>query len=155
MRYRWSIALCSMLMLMCAATSDAQQEQFARARRMQGCWRISSSPFVAGPSGKVDAGQTILPPVIALDTVPGKSWLNEPFGLRVRSFPGKSGSRYQDGYYTFPNSTTLLISWTNGVVGMNLDVRADSSRMTGTASAWTDYMTSEHATVTLQRVPCA
>lgn len=155
MRCQWWIALWPILMTFLAPIASAQSDPLPRARQVQGCWRLSATTFVAGPSGKVDAGQTILPPLIALDTVPGKSWSNEPLGFRVRSFPGKSGSRYTDGYVTFPAPTKLVISWTNGVVGMNLDLQADSNRMTGNASAWTDYSTSEHATVTLLRAPCA
>ena len=102
----------------------------------------------------VDPGQTILPRVIQLDTIPGKAWSGEPLGRLVRALPDSSGTQYRDGYYLFAGTDSLQVAWTNGVVGMNLMLQMDSLTLRGRASAWTDYMGKEQASVVLRRVAC-
>ncbi|MGH7622666.1 MAG: hypothetical protein ACREMU_10040 [Gemmatimonadaceae bacterium] len=120
-----------------------------------GCWRLEPGHFaVIGNSG-VDPGQTTLPDLIQFDTVPGKSWAGDPWGRRVRALHDTIATRYREGYYLPAGADSVRVDWTNGFVGMTLMLRRDSVTMRGHASAWTDYLGEEDATIVLRRVTCA
>jgi hypothetical protein len=140
----------------CAAASaaGAQHDERAKVQTVVGCWTVEPGPLsVVGRSG-VDPGQTTLPSLIQFDTVPGKSWTGEPLGRRVRALTGDNGTRYRDGYYLFSDVDSLRVEWTNSVVGMSLLLRVESLVMHGRASAWTDYMGTEEASLVMRRTAC-
>lgn len=99
-------------------------------------------------------GQTILPPVVRFDTVPGKSWSGEPSGHLVRALAADGETRYRDGYYLLSGADSLRVAWTNGFTGMTLMLRLGNVVMHGRASAWTDYQGYEQASVVLRRAAC-
>ena len=134
--------------------SAAQQNDQVNARRVAGCWRMEAGPFSTVGARASDPGQTMLPSVIRLEMVPGKSWTGEPLGRRVYALADPSGSRYREGYYRFGGRDSLHVEWTNGVVGMTLTLRVDTLVMRGRASAWTDYGGEERAPILLRRVSC-
>jgi hypothetical protein len=148
--------LLAILSVWCPAASPcgAQQAARAKAQALIGCWKVEPGPFsVMGRIG-VDPGQTTLPSFVQFDTVPGQSWSGDPLGRLVRALAGDSGSRYRDGYYLFSGADSLQVHWTTGFVGMTLLLRLDSAVMRGRASAWTDYMGHEEASVVLRRAAC-
>jgi hypothetical protein len=138
-----------------ASICAAQQGRHAKAQMIVGCWKVEPGKFsVVGRIG-VDPGQTkLLAPLVQFDTVPGKSWSGEPLGRLVRGLAGGSGTRYRDGYYLLSGADSLRVDWTNGLTGMTLLLRIDNLVMHGRASAWTDYMGSEEASVVLRRAAC-
>jgi len=144
------------LIICCAAASEspAQQSEYTRAKRLAGCWSVEPGPFSTVGRVGTDAGQTVLPAVIQLDTVPGTSWNGDLIGRRIRSFADGRATRYRNGYYLFAGTDSLRVEWTNGVVGMTLQLQVDNVVMRGRASAWTDYMGNEQATIVLRRVRC-
>ena len=146
-----SFAALMILTVAVVPRAHAQHAVPERVKEMYGCWSVETGPFTPGPSGRTDPGQTVLPPLIALDSVRGNSWTGDAVGWRVHSYPGASGTRYRDGYYTISDTNRIEVNWTNGVVGITMLVRADSLVMRGTAEAWTDYMARERANVTLRR----
>jgi len=103
---------------------------------------------------RVDPGQTVLPSLIQLDTSPGRQFTGETIGHRVHAFADKSGTIYRDGYYVLSGTDHLDVNWTNGVVGMTLQLRMDDAIMRGRASAWTDYRGEEQASIVLRRADC-
>ena len=144
---RWSSSAIS-------GIANALQNGHVQAQTVIGCWRVEPGKFsVVGKNG-ADPGQTILPPVVQFDTVPGRSWSGEPLGRLVRGLGADNGTRYRDGYYLLSGSDSLRVDWTTGFIGMTLVLRLDNAVMHGRASAWTDYMGEEQASVVLRRAVC-
>lgn len=137
-----------------ASLCGAQQDRRVTLRSVIGCWSVTPGHFSIVEKDGADPGQTLLPSVLEFDTVPGKSWMGAPLGRRVRAVVANNGTRYRDGYYLLAGADSLRVDWTNSVVGMTLDVRLGGSVMRGRATAWTDYMGEERASVVLRRVPC-
>jgi hypothetical protein len=148
--------LVGVLIAWCAVSSAAraQQDEHAKVRAVVGCWTTEPGRFsVVGKTG-VDSGQTTLPSRIRFDTMPGKGWRGEPLGRLVRASAEGSTTRYRDGYYLFSGADSLRVEWTNGFVGMTLQLRLDKFVMRGRALAWTDYMGYEQASIVLRRGEC-
>jgi len=149
-------SLFAILFACCTAPSlcAAQQDGRAKAKMLLGCWKVEPGRFaVIGTTG-VDPGGTVLPSLVQFDTLPGKRWSGEPVGRLVRALAPDNRTRYRDGYYLFSGADSLQVDWTNGFVGMTLLLRLDSVVMHGVASAWTDYMCNEQATIVLRRAAC-
>lgn len=137
-----------------APICGAQRPASSTAQRGIGCWKLEPGRFKVVGRTHVDPGQTTLPALIQLDTVPGKNWTGEPIGCLVRTLSPEKG--YQDGYYVLAGADRLQIDWTSksGFVGMTLMLRVGKDVMRGRASAWTDYAGEERAPIVLRRVAC-
>ena len=153
MRHFTLIALLS-LWSTAAFPCGAQQHRRVKARRPVGCWNVEPGPFSVVGTTRVDSGQTVLPSVVQFDTVPGKTWFGEPIGRLVRAVVVDNGTRYRDGYYVVSRVDSLKVEWTDGDVGMTFLMRLDSLVMHGRASAWTDYLGKEQASIVLRRTAC-
>jgi hypothetical protein len=138
-----------LLAILAATRGEAQSRQ-----TVVGCWKVESDRFSVIGKIPVDSGGTRLPSLVWFDTVPGQSLRGEPLGRLVRAWPDGSGTPYRNGYYLVLSADSLRVEWTNGFVGMTLLLRTDSLSMWGRASAWTDYMGHEQASVTLRRTAC-
>jgi hypothetical protein len=131
----------------CAPTRSATIES------VRGCWHLQPSGFDAGES-HVDPGQTKLPEVIELDTVPGQSLRGDNVGRRIRTIRDGGGARYPYAFYLLGSGDSVHVHWTSGFIGLTLELRVNDDRMRGTARVWTDYGGGAEAKISLQRVVC-
>jgi len=144
-------------LLGCALALHAAGAQRSSTRPIPpptGCWQLEPGPFSVIQRLPADPGQTVLPVVVSFDTVPGRSWDNRPFGRRIRTVTDSTTTRYHEGYYRIVAPDSVLVDWTNGFVGMSLELRFASVAMRGRATAWTDYGGGQRATISLRRVTC-
>ena len=137
-----------------ARRAGAQREATRVGGLVAGCWRLEPGSFVTLHGVPADPGQAVLPSVLSFDTVPGMSWNNRRVGQRVRSLRDTTVTRYRTGYYRFVPPESVLVDWTNGFVGLSLELQVDSLTMSGRATVWTDYGGSQRADVTLRRTVC-
>ena len=144
------------LALVCySSIASAQRVDATRARALRGCWATTVGTFRAATAIGIDSGLTNVPPQLRLDTIPGRGWDGAPRGRLLRAIPGRSGSRYRDGYFRTTASDSVVLEWTNGFVGLSIRARVRADSMRGVATAWTDYMGEQAAPVTLHRIGCA
>jgi hypothetical protein len=134
--------------------AGAQQSPARPVTPPTGCWQLKPGPFSIIRRFPAEPGQTVLPLVISFDTTPGRSWDNRPIGRRVRTLSDTIATQYHEGYYRIVAPDSVLVDWSDSVVGMTLELRLDSIAMRGRATAWTDYGGGQRATITLRRVTC-
>jgi len=132
----------------------AQDGVVARVRRLAGCWATTVETFRSVTTTPIDSGLTNVPPLLRLDTLPGRGWHNDTHDWLLRAIPGTSGSRYRDGYFKPTGKDSVELHWTNGFVGLSIRAKGAGDTLSGFASAWTDYMGEQRATIVLRRVAC-
>ena len=149
--------LAALLGVICCTRSSilpAQSAEAARARALYGCWKTDVGAFKAITKVGIDSGLTNVPPMVRLDTLPGRSFTNQLHGRLLTAMPGASGSRYREGYYELSGTNVVAMNWTNGFVGLGISLKQTSDSMRGTAQAWTDYLGAMEAPITLRRTAC-
>ena len=135
-------------------TAGAQKSPLRSALQLVGCWQLEPGAFSVIAHLPADSGQTVLPTLVRFDTLPGRSWDNRPIGRRVRTLTDTTVTQYREGYYRLVAPDSVLVDWTNSVVGMSLELRVDGVAMRGRATAWTDYGGGQRARITLRPVSC-
>lgn len=132
----------------------AQGGEVARVHRLAGCWAATVGTFRSVTTIPVDSGLTNVPPLLRLDTLPGQGWHNDTHDWLLTAMPGASGSRYRDGYFKPTGKDSVELHWTNGSVGLSIRAKDAGNTLSGFASAWTDYMGEQRATIVLRRAAC-
>lgn len=148
---RWRTLL---FLLAMPVWASAQRDSAARVRALAGCWTTEVETFRTVAATPVDSILTNVPPMLRLDTLPGRSIYNEPFRWLLRAIPKASGSSYRDGYYAPFSVDSVALDWTNGFAGLSIRARESGGTMGGVATAWTDSFGEMRAPVTLRRVAC-
>jgi hypothetical protein len=143
------------ILLLASGPLVAQRAERERVRHLAGCWATAVSTFTsASTTPMTDTGLTNVPPQVRLDTVPGRGWRGEPRQWLLRAIPGRSGTRYRDGYFAVVGSDSVIMVWSNGYIGLSALGRAIGDTIYGVATAATDYGAQMKASIVLRRVAC-
>lgn len=143
------------LLLLVPAPLVAQRSERERIRNLAGCWVTAVSTFTsASTTLMADTGLTNVPPQVRFDTVPGRGWRGEPHQWLLRAIPGRSGTRYRDGYFAVVRSDSVVMVWSTGYVGLSVLGRAIGDTIRGIATAATDYGAQMKASIVFRRIAC-